>query len=98
MEEERNKYRTLVGAYLGIQSIDEYDLKAYVLKDIELLIDNYKKDKDIDFKREDIDVLNNVSIRVKLQDALNILNEINGDKELMHLIRMRLKKKEEILW
>jgi len=97
MEEERNKYRTLVGAYLGIQSIDEYDLKAYVLKDIELLIDNYKKDKDIDFKREDIDVLNNVSIRVKLQDALNILNEINGDKELMHLIRMRLKKKEEIL-
>lgn len=36
IEEEKNRYRTLIGAYYGVTLLDEYKLKAYVLKDIEL--------------------------------------------------------------
>ena len=35
-----DQYRYLVGAYYGVIEMDEYDLKVYVLKDIE----NYIKD------------------------------------------------------
>ena len=28
-----NQFKTYVGAYYGVNSVDEYDLKVYVLKD-----------------------------------------------------------------
>lgn len=97
-EEKINRYRTLVGAYYGILNIDEYELKAYVLKDIKILINDYETlnySDIVDFKREEEYVKNKVSIKVKWQDALMILNEINADKELMHIIRMKIKKYEK---
>jgi len=98
-EEKINHYRTLLGAYYGILSIDEYELKAYVLKDIKKLISDYEVllESGIDLKKEEDSVKMRVSIRVKWQDALTILNEIDGDKELMYIIRMRIKQYEKEL-
>lgn len=92
IEEEKNRYRTLIGAYYGVTLLDEYKLKAYVLKDIELLIRNFIKDKEMDFKGEADDVKYNVSPKVKLQDAFYVLNEIDADKELLHVLKIRLQK------
>ena len=41
MEEEINRYKTIIGAYYGVMLMDEYSLKAYVLKNIENLAANY---------------------------------------------------------
>ena len=34
-EEENNHYKTILGAYYGVMLMDEYPLKAYILKNIE---------------------------------------------------------------
>ena len=36
-----NQFKTYVGAYYGVNSVDEYDLKVYVLKEIEQDIKNF---------------------------------------------------------
>ena len=49
-------YRYLVGAYYGISEMDEYDLKEYVLKDIEEYIKVFVRDnyvRDFDYFRAD---------------------------------------------
>ena len=91
MEEEINRYKTIIGAYYGVMLMDEYPLKAYVLKNIENLAANYLKDKNI--KADDIKsfIRDKVSKKVKLQDALYILNELDEDKELLHLIKKKIK-------
>ncbi len=94
MEEEINRYKTIIGAYYGVMLMDEYPLKAYVLKNIENLAVNYLKDKNI--KADDIKsfIRDKVSKKVKLQDALYILNELDEDKELLHLIKKKIRKLE----
>ena len=94
MEEEINRYKTILGAYYGVMLMDEYPLKAYVLKNIENLAANYLKDKNI--KADDIKsfIRDKVSKKVKLQDALYILNELDEDKELLHLIKKKIRKLE----
>ena len=92
MEEEINRYKTIIGAYYGVMLMDEYPLKAYVLKNIENLAANYLKDKNI--KADDIKsfIRDKVSKKVKLQDALYILNELDEDKELLHLIKKKIRE------
>lgn len=94
MEEEINRYKTIIGAYYGVMLMDEYPLKAYVLKNIENLAANYLQDKNI--KADDIKsfIRDKVSKKVKLQDALYILNELDEDKELLHLIKKKIRKLE----
>ena len=47
--EDRFKY--LVGGYYGIKTMDEYESKLYILKDIEEYIINYcQNDTSIDYK------------------------------------------------
>ena len=94
MEEETNRYKTIIGAYYGVMLMDEYPLKAYVLKNIENLAANYLQDKNI--KADDIKsfIRDKVSKKVKLQDALYILNELDEDKELLHLIKKKIRKLE----
>lgn len=91
-----DQYRALVGAYFGIREMDEYELKAYVLKDIDEYINNFlEKNKiEFDYLKEKNDVLDNTSLKVKLQDALNLLNDIDGDKELIFMIKKRIRKIE----
>lgn len=93
-----DQYRYLVGAYYGVMEMDEYDLKVYVLKDIE----NYTKDflsvysiENFDYKKEAQKIEEETSLKTKLQDALLVLNKINGPIELSLMIKKRIKEIKE---
>lgn len=94
MEEEVNRYKTIIGAYYGVMLMDEYPLKAYVLKNIENLAEVYLKDKKLASDEIKNFVRDKVTRKVKLQDALYILNELDEDKELLHLIKRKIRKLE----
>lgn len=92
-----NQFRYLVGGYYGVSLMDEYSLKEYILNDIENYIKCFIRDnnkEDIDYYKEHLDVKDNVSDKVKLQDALLVLNLINGPIDLVLLIKEKLKKYE----
>ena len=88
----QDEYKLYVEAYYGINEIDEYELKEYILKDVDKLIDNYNKmySVDNDNKLREY-VKDNISIKTKLQSSLIVLNNINGPMELILLIRKKLK-------
>ena len=93
--ELEDQFRYLVGGYYGVNLMDEYPLKEYILKDIENYIKDYVEENPIDnfnYFEEHIKVKENVSERVKLQDALLVLNIIKGPMDLVFLIKERLKK------
>ncbi len=94
MEEEVNHYKTIIGAYYGVMLMDEYPLKAYVLKNIENLAEVYLKDKKLASDEIKTFVRDKVTRKIKLQDALYILNELDEDKELLHLIKRKIRKLE----
>ena len=90
-----DQLRYLIGGYYGVSLMDEYSLKEFVLKDIENYISDFREINSISdevYIKENEDVKENVSERVKLQDALLVLNEINGSMDLVFLIKNRLKK------
>ena len=90
-----DQYRYLVGGYYGVSLMDEYPLKEYILNDIEKYIKDFVKENPIegyDLEKEHLDVKENVSDRVKLQDALIVLNLIKGPIDLVLLIKEKLKK------
>lgn len=96
--EIENVYKYLVGGYYGVSIMDEYPLKEYVLKDI----DNYIKDfvlqnplTGFDYEKEALKIKDTVSDKVKLQDALLVLNIIKGSMDLVFLIKKRLKEYEK---
>ena len=91
-------FRYLVGAYFGISEMDEYDLKEYVLKDIEeYIIDFIKQNpiKNFDYEKEAREVENSRELKTKLQDSLVVLPKINASTELILLVKARLKKIRE---
>ncbi len=85
-------YKLLLESYYGIDLIDEYDLKVYVLKEIEELMNDFKNRYDIDTHNILNYVKNDVSDKLKLQSSLIVLNQINGPIELILLIKNRLKE------
>ncbi len=90
-----NQFRYLVGGYYGVSLMDEYSLKEFVMDDIKKYIIDFievNPIKDYDYKKEANDIKDNVSERVKLQDALLVLNKINGPMDLVFLIKKKLKK------
>ena len=73
--------------------MDEYELKVYVLKEIKEYIDGFIHENNIENSKEIIEnVKNNVSLKVKLQDSLILLNQINGSMELILLIKKKIKE------
>lgn len=95
MEELINQYRYLVGGYYGVSLIDEYPIKEYILKDIEEYIKDFIEVNPIDnfnYKEEAQSIKDNLSDKVKLQDALLVLYKINGPMDLVFIIKKRLKK------
>ena len=59
----KDTFRYLVGAYYGIEEMDEYLTKEYILKDIENYIKDYLEenyDNSFNCKNEAIDVRDNV--------------------------------------
>ena len=93
--ELENQFRYLVGGYYGVSLVDEYPLKEYIMNDIRNYINDFINTNTIDnfdYRKEELDVKDNVSERVKLQDALIVLQKINGPMDLVFLIKERLKK------
>lgn len=98
MMDLKDTYRYLVGAYYGISEMDEYDLKEYVLKDIEEYIKTFINDnpiRDFNYKEEAEIVNNERSIKTKLQDSLVVLPKVGASTELILLVKARLKKIRE---
>lgn len=93
--ELENQFRYLVGGYYGVSLMDEYSLKEFVMDDIKKYIIDFIEVNPIDgydYKKEANDIKDNVSEKVKLQDALLVLNKINGPMDLVFMIKKRLKK------
>lgn len=85
----------MVGAYYGVKSMDDYDLKEYVLKDIENYIKNFIKANPIDgfnYQKEASLINENVSLITKLQDSLIILSKIDADLDLILMIKEKIKR------
>lgn len=93
-----DQYRCLVEAYYGIIEMDEYDLKIYVLKEIEDHIRNFVneyKSSNINYKNEAEYIKDNVSVITKLQSSLIILNKMDVQMELILLIKKKIKRLKE---
>ena len=91
-------FRYLVGAYYGICEMDEYDLKEYVLKDIEEYIRSFVKQnpiKNFNYKEEANRVMSDRELKTKLQDSLIVLPKVNASTELILLVKERLKRIRE---
>lgn len=87
-------FRYLVGAYYGMSEMDEYDLKEFVLNDIEQYIRSFvleNKQAAVDYLEEALDVKDNVSLKVKLQDCLLVLPKVEAPLELILLVKRRIK-------
>lgn len=93
--ELEDELRYLIGGYFGVELIDEYSIKEYVLKDIddyikEFISANELNDFDLEKEKESIKTKNDD--KSKLQDALLTLNRIDGPMDLILLINRRLKQ------
>lgn len=87
-------FRYLVGAYYGMSEMDEYDLKEFVLNDIEQYIRSFvleNKQAAVDYLEEALDVKDNVSLKVKLQDCLLVLPKVEAPLEIILLVKRRIK-------
>ena len=90
----RDQFKYLVGGYYGVNLIDEYPLKVYILKDIENYIKDFLKINPIenfDYQKEALEIQDKMSSKTKLQDALIVLQKINAPMELVFIIKKRLK-------
>lgn len=89
------QYKCLVEAYYGILEMDEYDLKIYVLKELENLIRDFVyeyKESNFDYKKEAEYIKDNINLITKLQSSLIVLNKMNASMELILLIKSKIKK------
>lgn len=90
-----DEFKYLVGGYYGVMEMDEYDLKVYVLKDIENYIRAFLKENPIsnfDYKKEAETIKDTMALRTKLQDSLLVLYKINASMDLVFMIKTRLKE------
>lgn len=91
-------YRYLVGGYYGVELMDEYNLKEFVLEDIKKYIVDFIEINPIDnfdYKKEAEIIKDSLSDKVKLQDSLIVLNKISAPMDLIFLVKKRLKEYEK---
>lgn len=89
-----DQFKYLVGAYYGIRSVDNYDLKIYILKDIENYIKKYIKANPIpnyNYKEEAEKINEERSLKTKLQDSLLVLPKIDAPMELVFLVKEKIR-------
>ena len=86
-------YRMLYSGYLGIREMDEYLSKEYILKEIDDYIKDYINTYNLNLNFYEInDELDKQDEVRKLQDAIIVLNMIEGPLELKLLIQKKLKE------
>lgn len=94
----KNQFKLLVLGYYGVLCLDEYDLKVYILKDIEEYIKAFIKNnpiKDFDYKEMALKYESESSKKTKLQDTLIVLHKIKAPMEVILLVKKHLKEEEE---
>ena len=89
-----DQYRILIGGYYGVQLMDSYPLKEYLLKDIEKYMKEFLESNPIPnfSEEEEKNRIKEIPNKRKLQDALLLLNKMNGPMDLVFLIKEELKK------
>lgn len=88
-------YRYLVGGYFGVSLIDEYTIKEYMLEEIKEYINDFIDTNDLsnyDLEKENEIIKDTYSDRLKLQDALLLLQLMHGPMDLVLLVKKYLKK------
>ncbi|MDD5888715.1 MAG: hypothetical protein PUC82_04425 [bacterium] len=91
-----DQFKLLVLGYYGVRCLDEYDLKVYLLKDIEEYIKSFIEINPIDnYNYLDVALkLEDEPIKVKLQDALIVLHKIKAPIDVVLLVKRRIKMLE----
>lgn len=93
--EINDTYRYMISGYFGVMEMDTYNLKEYVLKDIENYIREFVRQNpssNFDFSIEVQKIKDTVPVKTKLQDALLVLNKMdNAPMDLILDIKHRLK-------
>lgn len=90
----KDQFKYLVGGYFGIREIDEYELKVYILKEVEDYITDFVLKNPIanfNYRQEALQIEENMSLKTKLQDALIVLHKINAPMETIFIVKSRLK-------
>lgn len=86
-------YKYMISGYYGIELLDEYKDKLYLLKDIRNYIDSYLEDNrvpDFDYEVLNREIERNNSDLDKLQDALLLLKDMKGPMEAVLLIKQKV--------
>ena len=86
-------YKYMMSGYYGVESLDEYTDKLYLLKDIKEYINNYLSDNKVpgvDYDEINKQIERNTSEIDKLQDALLLLNDMNAPMEVCIIIRQKI--------
>ncbi len=88
-----DEFKMLVGGYFGIEEMDEYKLKLYVLQEIEeyikkLILENFVEN--FEYRKEAESIKNDLSLKRKLQDSLLTLRKIDGPLDLILLIKNKI--------
>ena len=93
--EIEDTYRYMISGYFGVMEMDTYNLKEYILKDIENYIREFVRQNpssNFDFVSEVQKIKDTVPVKTKLQDALLVLNKMdNAHMDLILDIKHRLK-------
>lgn len=96
--ELQNEFKLLIGAYYGVLSLDNYDLKVYILKDIEEYIKSFVECNYMEgypYKDYALEYQDKLSLKTKVQDALIVLHRIKAPMEVVLLMKQKLKGIEE---
>lgn len=86
-----DEYKMLMGAYKGIEGLDEYILKEYALRDIRKYIDNFLDKNRIKNINEINEIVDKEPYITKLQDSLLLLNRINYKIDLILLVQNKIR-------
>ncbi len=89
-----DRFKYLVSGYYGIKTMDEYQSKLYILKDIENYIRKYVavSESGLSYQKIAEEIYEKTTLKEKLQDSLIVLNDIKGPIELVILIKRRIKE------
>ncbi len=89
-----DEFKILVGGYYGVQEMDTYDLKVYVMKTIEEYIQKFISENPIfDFDYQVVaEQLKSLPLKRKLQDSLLVLRKIDVPLELELMVKEKLRE------
>lgn len=93
-----DQYRMLVGAYYGVREMDEYEVKVFILDQLETYIKEFISVNPIpnfDYEAQATIVEDTIPLKRKLQDALLVLPKIKAPLELILLIKERIQDLNE---